>query len=311
MEVTTPVDVVVAPNLKITEYFGNVASKDPRLSACICEVTGPCEEAYQTPGFDEYVLVLEGGVTIRVNDKDQFVEAGSGLFLAKGTRVKWSWDRPCKYVPICLPAFSPANCGREEETGDHIAKPEESMQALRALHEASKHEYLYHVAKVPRWEACKAAGRMYYPPTYKQDGFTHATADASKLIAVLNHFYQDSPEDFVCLRLTTKSLESSGVTTVYEQTAPVGDIPAIDAGEQLFPHLLGGISTEAGVVLQELPVTRDGSGRFLDIPGIKDFCEPSEKARRRRIVRSQMAAAGAAALAVGLGLGYLLGKRRA
>ena len=35
-----------------------------------------------------------------------------------------------RYVPICTPAFSVDNCGREEEEGNHLAKSGESMQAL-------------------------------------------------------------------------------------------------------------------------------------------------------------------------------------
>ena len=34
----------------------------------------------------------------------------------------------------------------------------------------------------------KARGKTYYPPTYAEDGFTHATADPSKLLDVANHF---------------------------------------------------------------------------------------------------------------------------
>ena len=65
------------------------------------------------------------------------VKAGQGLFLPKHTRVQWVWPGKCKYVPICLPAFSPTNCGREESFGGPAAKTEESMDRLRELHAAS------------------------------------------------------------------------------------------------------------------------------------------------------------------------------
>jgi len=90
-------------------------------------VTAATKEAPQKPAFDEYVLVLEGEVHIMHGDglKERTVaKAGQGFVLPANTRVQWVWPGPCKYVPICLPAFSPANCGREEATGP-VAKTED------------------------------------------------------------------------------------------------------------------------------------------------------------------------------------------
>ena len=92
------------------------------------------------PEFSEYVIVTEGSVTLLVGEEGDApqklsVSAGQGAFLPRGTRVKWVWNGPCSYVPICTPAFSPANCGREEEAGNHLAKSSEAMKELRALHE--------------------------------------------------------------------------------------------------------------------------------------------------------------------------------
>lgn len=97
------------------------------------------KESPQKPAFDEYVLVLEGEVHIMHGDglkQCVVVKAGEGLVLPANTRVQWVWPGPCKYVPICLPAFSPSNCGREEAAGP-VAKTEESMDRLRQLHAAS------------------------------------------------------------------------------------------------------------------------------------------------------------------------------
>mmetsp|Transcript_5183 Transcript_5183/g.12869 ORF Transcript_5183/g.12869 Transcript_5183/m.12869 type:complete len:293 (+) Transcript_5183:80-958(+) len=134
-KVFKPLDVVAAKDLTITEYFGNVASKDPSLSACLATVRQACAEAYQAPAFDEYVLVLEGEVHLQTDgwwQNTTVVKAGQAAFLKAGERVKWVWPGACKYVPICLPAFSPANCNREEEEG--AAKDEETMERLKALH---------------------------------------------------------------------------------------------------------------------------------------------------------------------------------
>jgi len=130
--ITTPVHVVDTEALRITEFFGNVASKDSRLSACMATVTAECAEAYQAPEFAEYVLVLSGEVHMHHEAGTTVARAPSSVYLAAGERVKWQWPGPCTYVPICLPAFSPHNCHREAEAG--AVKDEEAMDRLRALH---------------------------------------------------------------------------------------------------------------------------------------------------------------------------------
>lgn len=177
------------------------------------------------------------------------------------------------------------------------------MLALRQLHEASKHPWLFHCARKSLWEAAKSAGQTYYPPTYEQDGsFTHATADASKLVEVLNHFYRSDPEEWVALRMTNASLATAGVSVTFEETAPVGDTPAIDMGDQLFPHIQGGIPTAPGVVLQELPVKRAADGTYIDIPGMWE-APGAPQGCLAAMMSSSAAAFGAGALAGGLVVG--------
>lgn len=133
------IDVVAAPDLTITEYIGRVTSGDTSVSSCFCTVRKATKESPQTPGFDEYVLVLEGEIHVShgVNLSERIVvRPGQGFVLEKGTRVQWAWPGPCKYVAICLPAFSPENAGREEATGP-VAKTEDALKELRALHAAS------------------------------------------------------------------------------------------------------------------------------------------------------------------------------
>eukprot|EP00315_Gephyrocapsa_oceanica_P012381 CAMPEP_0185289702 /NCGR_PEP_ID=MMETSP1363-20130426/4046_1 /TAXON_ID=38817 /ORGANISM="Gephyrocapsa oceanica, Strain RCC1303" /LENGTH=187 /DNA_ID=CAMNT_0027885599 /DNA_START=87 /DNA_END=651 /DNA_ORIENTATION=+ len=139
IRVVKPVDVVDAPDLTITEYVGRVASADSACSACVATVRSATKELPQCPSFDEFVLVLEGEVHIMHGanlTECAIVRAGEGLVLRKHTRVQWVWPGPCKYVPICLPAFSPSNCGREETFGGPAAKTEASMDRLRELHAA-------------------------------------------------------------------------------------------------------------------------------------------------------------------------------
>ena len=111
-----------------------------------------------------------------------------------------------------------------------------------------KHPYVFHLVQADLWEAAKTTpDGIYYPPTYKQDGFTHGTANPEKLLTVANHFYQGVVGDWLCLRMSVDSLRATGVETVFEGTAPVGDKSADFEGsnEELYPHILGGISPDA------------------------------------------------------------------
>jgi len=132
------VDVVKAPALTITEYFGNVASKDANFSACVSKVDEPCSEAWQQPEFAEWVLVLNGILHLEHAEGTTIVPAGSGVFLAANERVKWVWPESCTYVPICIPAFTPDGCRREPEEGSAKDADPETMAELHKLHSSTE-----------------------------------------------------------------------------------------------------------------------------------------------------------------------------
>ena len=134
-----------------------------------------------------------------------------------------------------------------------------------------EHPYVFHLVQAELWQATLAEkDSVYYPPTYDVDGFTHGTANAEKLLVVANHFYSEVQGDWLCLRMTVESLEKSGVETIFEGTAPVGDKPADFEGSdsELYPHILGGISPSA--VLAAHKVVRTDGGQFIQIEGITD-----------------------------------------
>lgn len=130
------VDVVKAPTLTITEYFGNVASSNSTLSACVAKVVEPCSEAWQCPEFAEWVLVLHGTLHLQHADGTTIIPAGSGVYLEANERVKWVWPEACTYVPICMPAFTPDGCWREQEEGSAKDADPETLAELHKLHTA-------------------------------------------------------------------------------------------------------------------------------------------------------------------------------
>ena len=134
-----------------------------------------------------------------------------------------------------------------------------------------EHPYVFHLVQAELWQATLAEqDNVYYPPTYDVDGFTHGTANPEKLLVVANHFYSEVQGDWLCLRMTVESLKKSGVETIFEGTAPVGDKPADFEGSdsELYPHILGGISPSA--VLAAHKVVRTDDGEFIQIEGITD-----------------------------------------
>ena len=134
-----------------------------------------------------------------------------------------------------------------------------------------EHPYVFHLIQAELWQATLTEeDGVYYPPTYDVDGFTHGTANPEKLLVVANHFYQEVQGDWLCLRMTVESLRESGVATIFEGTAPVGDKPADFEGSdgELYPHILGGISPSA--VLATHNVVRTADGQFVAIAGVTD-----------------------------------------
>jgi uncharacterized protein (DUF952 family) len=134
----------------------------------------------------------------------------------------------------------------------------------------AKYPYIFHLIQKPIWEEALAKDATYYPPTCypptdSQDKFSHATANPDFLMIIGHHFYPEVPSDWLCLRMSVDSSRASGVETIYETTAPVGDkqpdFPV--TGSELFPHILGGIHPSA--VLEAHVVSRDAQGTFLAV----------------------------------------------
>ncbi|MDA8962140.1 DUF952 domain-containing protein [Congregibacter sp.] len=130
--------------------------------------------------------------------------------------------------------------------------------------------YVFHMVQAKLWDQVLADDSTYFPPTYEADGFTHGTSNPAKLMNVANHFYPEVKGEWYCLRMTVESLAASGVTTIFEGTAPVGDIPPNFEGatDELFPHILGGIKPAA--VLEAHTIVRAEDGTFLSVEGVTE-----------------------------------------
>mmetsp|Transcript_17144 Transcript_17144/g.24442 ORF Transcript_17144/g.24442 Transcript_17144/m.24442 type:complete len:274 (+) Transcript_17144:420-1241(+) len=264
-------NVVKFGGLTIDELAGNVASKNDTISIAKVEVSKPTSEPWLTIDYDEWICILKGKIVIYYDDGNSQLEgqAGDTIFVRKGERFRPVFPSGgVEYIPVCLPAFRPDRCIREEEGADSsVSDRLASLHAHTSSDDSS--DLLYHMCPKASWEAAKSSQSAYFPETFIVDGyFTHATAVPSRLIETANHFYQSSEGDWICLRLTRSALLKFGIVVKDEEPKPVGDtlLPEGDWQSWICPHILGGIPVQ-GVVLDELPILREG-GRFLSILGV-------------------------------------------
>jgi len=282
--------------LKIDELVGNIASKgqatQDRISIAYVQAKAGTAEPWLTLQYDEWMAVRKGRVVIEF-DSDVPVSsgevasnsekrrktlsqleatAGQTIFIERGTHFHPTFPEDAEYIPVCLPAFRPDRCLREDEGEEHAG----IAAKLKVLHTSTSSngqkseetpEVLYHMTPRADWEAAKVQGTAYYPRTFEVDGhYTHATGVPSRLVTTANHFYQDIPGDWICLEFTRTSLRRCGIHVRDEEAMPVGEKPVGDAwGNWICPHVIGGIPVS--VVDKEYVMKRDGT-KFLSIDGL-------------------------------------------
>lgn len=99
----------------IKEFIGRVNTREDRLSIALMRSPPGWTEPGQTPGFDEFTVVLNG--TLRVAHKEGAldVHAGQAVVVPAGEWVQYSSPgaEGAEYVAVCLPAFSPATVHRD------------------------------------------------------------------------------------------------------------------------------------------------------------------------------------------------------
>jgi len=272
--------VVEFEGLKIEELAGNVATSNDTLSVARVTVATPSAEPWLTLHYDEWICVLKGKIDFQYGDGPNVLAAQEGqtIFIAEGERFRPVFpEGNTEYIAVCLPAFKPERCIREEDTATSTVS-----QGLQDLHSKSntpskkadvpESEIIYHMCQKSLWDQAVAAHVAYYPPTFEQDGyFTHATAVPQRLLDAANHFYTATVGDWICLELSCSALkEKAGIITKFEEAKPVGDIGTPESFERMiYPHIFGGLPAHIeGVVTKTFPMRRDDKGNFLSIEGL-------------------------------------------
>ena len=98
---------------RIEEFIGRVNSRT--TAASIARRTSPpgWVEPGQTPGFDEYTVVLEGTLRVTTREGTLDVRAGEAVIAHAGEWVQYSTPEGAQYIAVCLPAFSPDTVHRD------------------------------------------------------------------------------------------------------------------------------------------------------------------------------------------------------
>jgi len=288
------VRVVDFEGITIDEHAGNASTKEDTLSIATVNISKPASEPWLTLEYDEWLCVRKGYIEIHTSSStDELsvlkVSAGETVFIAKGERFKPVFPvGGTEYIPVCLPAFSPDRCHREEEEVSEVTLK------LRKLHgetpsvisspaatkvddmkdNAETSEQLFHMCEAQVWNDSVAKGEAYFPPTFVKDGmYTHATAVPQRLITTANHYYTSTIGDWICLELSRSALLKLGIDTVFEEAMPVGDISVSNqmASSWICPHIYGGIPTHIdGVITKVYNMERKDDGTFLCITGLTE-----------------------------------------
>lgn len=138
------------------------------------------------------------------------------------------------------------------------------------------HEVIYHMCIKSDFDNQISTGGLYYPPTYAQDGFIHATADPNLLLSIGTHFYKADRNEWICLEILVTKLISpvkyepgkpSTILRLIHLAAPVGSTAShTTSSDKLFPHIYGGINADA--VSISYPIIRSLDGSFHSIHGL-------------------------------------------
>jgi uncharacterized protein (DUF952 family) len=269
--------VVDADGFTIDELAGNVASNDDTISIALVNAPKGTSEPWLTLHYDEWICVLEGHMVFSLEGlPDVEARGGQTIKINSGTRFKPSFPTAdTRYVPVCLPAFTPERCIREEgkrDVASHLSELHERKETEEAAGgsnpEAGGAETLYHMTTAVEWAACQEYG-CYYPKTFEKDGnYTHATAVPQRLIETANHFYQETKGDWICIEFKRSSLRQCGIFVRDEEALPVGD-QAVSAEwvekKWICPHVIGGLPVS--VVTKIYSMQREGKV-FLGIDGL-------------------------------------------
>ena len=195
--------VDIAGILSIDEYVGNVGSHQDDLSIARVQISQPTSEPWLTLDYDEWMVVLKGFLEIHYcptadNDKNKqvlTVREGETVFIPKGERFQPVFPQAgAEYIPVCIPAFRPDRCLREEEgeeekdgVAENLTKlhlevaaavavntltneDEPTSSVVTKITAADTTKVVYHMCQKVLWDKAVESGHAYFPPPFNKTG---------------------------------------------------------------------------------------------------------------------------------------------
>ena len=124
-------------------------------------------------------------------------------------------------LPVLLLLMGCSDAEHAPPNGAVASAEQETLSKLNEVADTTaeyvrKYPYIFHLVQKSLWEEAIATNSTYFPPTYQQDGFTHATANPKFHLTIGNHFYPQVEGDWLCLRMSVDSLVATDVKTIFE-----------------------------------------------------------------------------------------------
>ena len=115
IERPTTIQAAGQPPKRIEEFIGRANSETTVVSIARMKSPAGWSELGQTPEFDEYTVVLQGCLHVKLRNEEFDVEAGQAVVVQAGEWVQYSTPSPdgAEYIAVCLPAFSPTMAHRD------------------------------------------------------------------------------------------------------------------------------------------------------------------------------------------------------
>lgn len=104
--IASPTRIPVPEGKLIDEYIGRVNSGEAAVSIAHMRSPAGWSEPGQRPDFDEFTIVLNGGLHIQHERGAMEVAAGQAVIARAGEWVQYSTPAGAEYIAVCLPAFS-------------------------------------------------------------------------------------------------------------------------------------------------------------------------------------------------------------
>ncbi|MDQ3265477.1 MAG: rRNA maturation RNase YbeY [Myxococcota bacterium] len=119
---------------RIEEVVGLATTGTSSVSVAKMRAPPGWTEPYQTPEFDEVVVVSRGALTLQIGKRIETISAGETGLVPAGKRVQYRNDgaRACEYLSVCAPGFRPALAHMEQP-------PPRNLISMTVGHGRGKH----------------------------------------------------------------------------------------------------------------------------------------------------------------------------